>query len=191
MEKCEVIKAKIVLVGPSGAGKTSIVEYLASSDFSGITAPTVGAEFTQYKTVQDGKTIKLEIWDTAGQEKYRALAPMYYRMSQGAIIVYDITKNYSFEEAKSWIREVREANDPGLPIIWVGNKKDLEEQREISSEEGRSFAASENLMFFETSAKTGESVKEVFDQLAREIKPVNAAEEIDIAQPTKEKKCCK
>eukprot|EP00766_Chilomastix_caulleryi_P001951 gnl/Chilomastix_caulleri/2924.p1 GENE.gnl/Chilomastix_caulleri/2924~~gnl/Chilomastix_caulleri/2924.p1 ORF type:complete len:193 (+),score=57.57 gnl/Chilomastix_caulleri/2924:112-690(+) len=192
MNKDEIIKAKIVLVGPSSAGKTSIVEYLATSDFSGVTAPTVGAEFTQYKTIQNDRMIKLEIWDTAGQEKYRALAPMYYRMSQGAIIVYDITKTHSFEEAKEWMREVREANDPSLPIILVGNKKDLETQREVQFKVGNEFAAGAGCKFFETSAKTGECVKDVFEYLAGEIRPTDGFEDFNIAEEkSTNRRCCK
>jgi len=124
---------------------------------------------TQTVALDDERTIKFEIWDTAGQERYKALAPMYYRGARVAVVVYDITSATSLEKAKSWIRELQRQADPNIIIALAGNKADLAERREVSTDEAQRFADSENLLFFETSAKTAQGVNEMFQAIARKI----------------------
>lgn len=128
------------------------------------------AFLTQTVRRDDGTMIKLEIWDTAGQERYKSLAPMYYRNAHCALVVYDISEKESFENAKSWIRELQRHADANIIISLVGNKLDLAEtSRAVSPEEGQQYAESEGLMFMEVSAKTPINVTELFTALANKL----------------------
>ena len=128
---------------------------------------------------EDGANVKLEIWyvrphltsrDTAGQERYKSLAPMYYRNAHCAIVVYDISETDSLEKAKSWIRELQRHADTNIIIMLVGNKLDLaEDHRAVSTEDGKAFAEQEGLLFLETSAKTPTNIKELFDTIANKL----------------------
>ena len=129
---------------------------------------TATAAFLTQKCNLPTRTIKFEIWDTAGQERFASLAPMYYRNAQSALVVYDLTKPASLTKAKHWVAELQRQASPGIVIALVGNKMDLEE-RKITTEEGQSYAEEESLLFFETSAKTGENVSEVFEAIASGI----------------------
>ena len=121
----KVFSKKIVLLGDTAVGKTSLCARLVNGTFDSFSEPTIGAAFLT-KTVQTGDiTHRLEIWDTAGQERYKALAPMYYRGATAALIVYDVTNEDSFQGAKSWIEELRGQGKPNVVIILVGNKYDL------------------------------------------------------------------
>lgn len=117
----------------------------------------------------DDIKVKLEIWDTAGQERYKSLAPMYYRNAHCAIVVYDMTEKDSLENAKSWIRELQRHADSNIIIFLVGNKLDLADSRVISTEEGKTYADTEGLLFLETSAKTPTNITELFDTIANRL----------------------
>ena len=125
----------------------------------------------------DDDTIKFEIWDTAGQERYQSLAPMYYRNAKAAIVVYDITDFASFDRAKKWVDELVSSASLKVVIALCGNKADLEEDRKVPTDTAKSYAASQNLIFFETSAKTRQNVTEVFEAIAKNLdrKPANAS----------------
>jgi Ras-related protein Rab-5C len=112
--------------------------------------------------LDDGSTIKYEIWDTAGQDRYRTLAPMYYRGAAGAIIVYDITDVETFNGAKTYVEELQRQGAPDVVIALVGNKIDLESKREVWATDASQYAEQNNLIFFECSAKTGQNVADVF-----------------------------
>jgi Ras-related protein Rab-5C len=156
--------------------------------------PTIGAAFLTQKCNLPNRTIKFEIWDTAGQERFASLAPMYYRNAQSALVVYDITKASSLVKAKHWVAELQRQASPGIVIALVGNKLDLVEDEEeggeaaaagqegegegeeddgkvrrISTKEGKDYADEEGLLFFETSAKSGHNVNEVFTAIANAI----------------------
>ena len=130
---------------------------------------TVGAAFLQTElqlSQQDGgKRITFGIWDTAGSERYKSLAPMYYRGAEAAVVVYDITKFDTFEGAKSWVRELKLYGQPNVVVALAANKFDHEDAREVSTHEGQAYARENDLLYFETSAKTNHNLQEMFAEL--------------------------
>ncbi|TEB38703.1 ras-domain-containing protein [Coprinellus micaceus] len=150
---------KLVLLGESAVGKSSLVLRFVKDQFDDYRESTIGAAFlTQTVTLDDQSTVKFEIWDTAGQERYKSLAPMYYRNANCAVVVYDITQSASLEKARTWIRELQRQADPSIVIALCGNKTDLEARRQVSQEGGE-----------ETSAKTGEGVQDIFTAIAKKL----------------------
>lgn len=166
-----VVSFKLVLLGESSVGKSSIALRFVKDQFEDYRESTIGAAFlTQTVSRDDGTTIKLEIWDTAGQERYKSLAPMYYRNAHCALVVYDITEQDSFENAKTWIRELQRHADANITIALVGNKLDLADtRRDVPEEEARKYAEAEGLMFMEASAKTPTNVTELFTAVANKL----------------------
>lgn len=183
---------KLVLLGEAAVGKSSLVLRFVNNDFQENKEPTIGAAFLTQKCNLPTRTIKFEIWDTAGQERFASLAPMYYRNAQAALVVYDLTKPTSLIKAKHWVAELQRQASPGIVIALVGNKLDLTndgdsaggsgeaaadgddpegsgDARKVSTEEAKSYAEEEGLLFFETSAKTGHNVTEVFTAIANAI----------------------
>jgi len=166
---------KLVLLGESAVGKSSLVLRFVQNDFQEYRESTIGAAFlTQTVKIDDQTSIKFEIWDTAGQERYKSLAPMYYRNANCAVVVYDITSSASLEKAKVWIRELQKQADAQIVIALAGNKADLEERRQVPTEEAKRFAEEENLLFFETSAKNSINVEDIFTAIAKKL-PLEAA----------------
>ena len=130
---------------------------------------TIGVEFGA-KTIQlNGKTIKIQIWDTAGQEAFQAITRTYYKGAIGALLVYEITRKDTFIHARKWLDEVKNNSSKTITVILIGNKKDLEEKRQVTYEEGEAFAKENDLMFLETSAKTSYNVVEAFNLSASSI----------------------
>ncbi|RKP24797.1 small GTPase superfamily, partial [Syncephalis pseudoplumigaleata] len=154
-----VFQFKLVLLGESAVGKSSLVLRFVKDQFDDYRESTIGAAFlTQSLQLESGVTIKYEIWDTAGQERYKSLAPMYYRNANCAVVVYDITQMSSLEKAKSWIEELHKQADPNIVIALAGNKADLSARRAVPTEVAKAFASEHGLLFLETSAKTAENV---------------------------------
>ncbi|KAI6136220.1 GTP-binding protein RAB5 [Pisolithus sp. B1] len=165
---------KLVLLGESAVGKSSLVLRFVKDQFDDYRESTIGAAFlTQTVTLDDQTIVKFEIWDTAGQERYKSLAPMYYRNANCAVVVYDITQTSSLDKARTWIRELQRQADPSIVIALCGNKTDLGARRQITQEEAKKYAGEEGLMWFETSAKTGDGVSEVFTAIAKKL-PLSA-----------------
>ncbi|KAF7554837.1 hypothetical protein G7046_g6704 [Stylonectria norvegica] len=178
---------KLVLLGEAAVGKSSLVLRFVNNDFQENKEPTIGAAFLTQKCNLPTRTIKFEIWDTAGQERFASLAPMYYRNAQAALVVYDLTKPTSLVKAKHWVAELQRQASPGIVIALVGNKLDLTgnssageaddgedgeesgDARKVSTEEAQTYAEDESLLFFETSAKSGHNVTEVFTAIANAI----------------------
>ncbi|KAF9328354.1 hypothetical protein BG006_008455 [Podila minutissima] len=192
------VQVKLVLLGEAAVGKSSLVLRFVNDEFQENKEPTIGAAFLTQKCRLEDKVIKFEIWDTAGQERFHSLAPMYYRNAQAAVIVYDVTKASSLVKAKSWVKELQRQANPNIVIALTGNKADLvssgrsksssedednqegeenqdEEDedhgvtREVPTEEASAYAQEAGLLFYETSAKNGQGVAEVFTEIAKKI----------------------
>lgn len=161
---------KIVLVGDSGVGKTNLLSQLTKQEFSAYTPPTIGVEFATISFKIDDHVVKAQIWDTAGQERYRAITSAYYRGTYGALIVYDITRKATLSQSVNhWLIQLRQHSRKNTTIMLIGNKKDLEQQREVPTEDGKRHAEQNELAFFETSALSGENVRKAFLELIKHI----------------------
>lgn len=161
---------------------------------------TTGALFFTHALTCDGQTYSIDIWDTAGQEKFRALGALYYKSAKGALVVFDVTAGPSFERAKQWIRELEENADPDIVIALVGNKADVVEGRAVSRGVAESYCGLQGLLYYEVSAKTGQGVREMFLDLMAKM-PLGgrnlATSAIDAAalaeggrQPSPRQPCC-
>jgi Ras-related protein Rab-5C len=161
---------KVVMLGSTTVGKSSIVTRYTRDMFDPDAVSTVGAAFMTKTIVLGTQSLKLQIWDTGGSERYRAMAPNYYHSADAAIIIYDITSIQSYQEVASWIYELREQASNIVAIALVGNKIDRSDARAVETETGRAFAKSNNLqVFIETSALTGENVADAFAQIASAV----------------------
>lgn len=156
---------KLVLLGDSGVGKTSIVTQYVSGSAPENVNPTIGAAFVTKDVSIDGQNLELLIWDTAGQEVYRGLAPMYYRSALIAFIVYDVTKSDSFDSVSYWIRELKTNVEENIVILVCGNKIDMEDKRTVEYSTAQNMAQENGALYAETSATTGTGVERMF-QLA-------------------------
>jgi Rab family protein len=165
---------KIVLVGDAGVGKTHILSRYIKGTLPKTPQATIGVEFaTRTVSLHSGRTVKAQIWDTAGQEKYRSITRAHYRRAVGALLVYDVSNDRSFQNAKKWIEDLRDHAEPGIIIMLVGNKTDLSDRnpngRKVPSETARTFAVTNSLLFEETSAITMSRIKEAFEGLLEGI----------------------
>jgi small GTP-binding protein len=163
---------KVVLIGESGVGKTSIISRYITNTFSSILMSTTGASFatkSMYLEKED-KTVKFEIWDTAGQEKYRALARVFYKNASVCILVYDITRKTSLEEIKKyWYNEIKQNASENIILALAGNKSDMYEFEEVTDDEGKAYAKEIKAIFQKTSAKTENGVNELFKMIGQKF----------------------
>ena len=160
---------KIIIIGDSGVGKSNILGRYLHNEFKHDTKSTVGVEFGSKQLKVDGVNIKLQIWDTAGEERYRAITSAYYKGSKGCFIVYDITSEISFENVEKWYEEIRKSAEKEISVILVGNKCDLENERKVSIELGQSKAKNLNCPFFETSALNNTNIVTAFQSISENI----------------------
>ncbi|KAI8344878.1 small GTPase superfamily [Choanephora cucurbitarum] len=168
-ESGQLPSVKLVLLGESSVGKSSIVTRYATDTFIEGREATIGAAFLARICSTEQRKVKFEIWDTAGQERFHSLAPMYYRNALAAMVVFDITQSSSFERAKLWVKELKKGS-PHLVIALVGNKLDLDQEaREVSQQEAEDYATEMQLFYVETSARLGTHIEHVFHGIADRI----------------------
>ena len=158
-----------VIVGDSGVGKSCIVLNFAEQRPRKQHQVTIACEFAARIVKVKGKEIKIQIWDTAGQENFRSITRSYYRSSVAAIVVYDVTKRVTFDRIKDWMDEIKNNSHEKVTLILVGNKRDLKDNREVAREEGEKLARQIKVMFIETCAFELPSVENMFEALAEEV----------------------
>eukprot|EP01060_Flectonema_neradi_P037683 TRINITY_DN765_c4_g1_i1.p1 TRINITY_DN765_c4_g1~~TRINITY_DN765_c4_g1_i1.p1 ORF type:complete len:213 (+),score=34.67 TRINITY_DN765_c4_g1_i1:44-682(+) len=196
-------KFKVVLLGETGVGKSSLVHRLIEDDFCSTSKSTQGACYL-YHTIQlEDCQINLAVWDTAGQEQFRSLAKMYFRGANAAVVVYDVTNYNSFERAQEWVKEIcTQCENPDLVVVLAGNKMDLVEEepsrRRVQLDEARTYASNNDLHIIETSAKDSTNVTELFTHIARQLAysmlsrgaPPPVAPPLPQKKPQQNKSCC-
>jgi small GTP-binding protein len=171
---------KILLLGDSSVGKTCFLLRYSDDTFTENHISTIGLDY-RFKLVnlENDKKVKLQIWDTAGQDRFRAITKNYYKGAHGIILIYDVTNITTFNNIKSWVSQIRENTTEKIKIALVGNKIDEDDLRKISFDEGQKLAAEYDLKFFESSAKKNLRVSEVFNYITEEINNQNIKKEID------------
>ncbi|KAF7211288.1 ras-related protein Rab-25 [Nothobranchius furzeri] len=169
---------KVVLIGESGVGKSNLLSRFTKNDFTHDSRTTIGVEFSTRTVQLDQFTIKAQIWDTAGLERYRAITSAYYRGAVGALLVYDISKHLTYESVERWLKELYDHADPHIVVMLVGNKVDLESLRTVPTEEAKDFADKKGLMFMETSALNATNVEAAFNDVLKAIQKKVASREV-------------
>ena len=165
---------KIIIIGDASVGKTALLSKYLKGVFPTSPLPTVATEFaTKIIQIKEGGYIKAQIWDTAGQEKYKSITYHHYKKSVGGLIMYDITKRSSFDNVKNWYKDIITLGEKGCIIALVGNKLDLiernERKREVSTKEAQTYADDNHMLFFETSAYNGNNINDIFEELLQTI----------------------
>ena len=160
---------KIVLIGDSSVGKTNILSKYISDEYDPDTQATIGVELSTKNYTFDNNEVKVQIWDTAGQEKYRSITSSYYKGAHGCLLVYDITRKVTFENIDKWLAEIKLSSNNEINMVLIGNKCDLEDKREVSIEEAQNKAKLLNMAFMETSALNGTNVEKAFNELVNNV----------------------
>ena len=163
------VKYKIMVLGESKVGKTSLIKRYTKDQFGGVYLTTVGMDFQDKIIEIEDKKVRLQVWDTAGQERFRNVTKSYFQSSHGLLVVYDITDRESFDKINFWMENIKNNAPENAKLILVGNKCDLANERKVTIEDGEKKARNYNIKFFESSAKDGTNVNELFFYLANEI----------------------
>ena len=160
---------KYIIIGDAYVGKSNLLLRYAHGQFKDDYQLTIGVEFAAKNVKIRGKTYRIQIWDTAGQESFRSITRGYYKSSVCALVVYDISNKESFNNISTWIEDCKNQSPKTIFFVLVGNKSDLEDKRQVSTEEGQELAEKYGIPFYETSAKTGTNINEIFFNSAEEI----------------------
>ena len=186
---------KVLLLGDTTVGKTCFLMKYTDKTFQDIHMATIGLDYRlKSMKLKSGKNIKLQIWDTAGQDRFRAITKNYYKGSHGIILIYDVTNVQTFENVKQWVSQIREEAAQNVIIYLVANKIDMEEERKVNKEEGEKLAEELGFPFVETSAKSGININETFEDLVERIDKIygNSPQKVtrNNLYKAKDKKCC-
>ena len=198
---------KIVLIGDTSVGKTNMLSRYISNEYNPNSQSTIGVELSTKNYIFDNNEVKVQIWDTAGQEKYRSITSSYYKGAQGCLLVYDITRKETFDNIDKWFSELKNSSNSDITAILIGNKCDLSNERKVTTEEAQKKAKLLNMAFMETSALDGSNIDKAFSELVsnvyqknkqnfnNEIKVIleDKGEEInqqDIEEKKKNSNCC-
>ena len=196
-------KVKLMIIGETRTGKTSLISRYCKNEFSGsVYMSTMGIDFQIKNLEMNSKKIRLQIWDTAGQERFRNIAKNYFQSSDGFVIVYDIANLESFQTLDYWVEEIKSNSQELSKMILVGNKCDIIQERQVKKEEGKEYAKKKNMKFYEISAKDGTNVNKAFDTLLKDILNSYSPSELMkkrgskmlsvpiLVQPQKKSSCC-
>ena len=188
-------KYKILILGDTQVGKSCFLTRYADNSFQDEYLSTIGMDYKiKNYQAEDGSTIKLYIWDTAGQDRFRSITRNYYKGADGIILIYDITKQDTFENVRNWINNIKDEAPDRVVLILVGNKVDDEGNRVVPKSEGEEIAKEFNLPFFECSAKSDINVTPAFDTLIKKIIEVNPknreGQKLNQNKKAEKKKCC-
>ena len=166
---------KVLLLGDTTVGKTCFLMKYTDKTFQEVHMSTIGLDYRlKTMTLKSGKNVKLQIWDTAGQDRFRSITKNYYKSANGKILIYDVTSLLTYENVKTWISQIREEAPQNVVIFIAGNKIDMEEERKVKTEDGIKLADEYGFLFFETSAKNDININETFEDLVEEIDKVHS-----------------
>ena len=196
-EKKVEILYKVLLLGDWSVGKTCLLMRYMENTFTEMHLSTIGID-SKIKIVnlKEGLDAKIQIWDTAGQERYKTISKSYIKGANGILLVYDVTQRGSFEGIKNWVKQIKDLVSSRVNVVLIGNKIDLENQREVKTEEGEQLSKEFNYQFFETTAKDGININEAFEALIKEIaerysyKPIKHGYKLENEKASKESKGC-
>jgi small GTP-binding protein len=188
---------KFITIGESSVGKTCIIMRYTEDTFTDQFLTTVGVDFKVVDRDLDGRRIRLQVWDTAGQEQFHTITKSYFRGAHGVILVFDVTARVTFDRTHVWMDSIRETASENIDIILVGNKIDRE-GRVVSEQEGKALGDEYGVPYFEASAKTGENIQAAFDTLARAVvarresepPPKTKQVQVETASPAGQNNCC-
>lgn len=196
-EETEDVAFKVVVLGDTAVGKSCIVRQASEGKFPLAMKATIGCDFAVKRVKVGSRVVKLDLWDTAGQEAYRAITRTFYRQAQAAVLVYNLTKLSTFHSLDRWLEDLREHSGPDLPVYLAGNMQDLRGKQEVSTELARDFCAAKGVSgFAEVSAKTGFGLSELFSQVATELLRLELSQtqlkgsRLSVQLPPQQAGCC-
>ncbi|KOC66616.1 Ras-related protein RabJ [Habropoda laboriosa] len=172
----KTLMGKVVALGSQGVGKTSMIIRYTGKTFNEHVSPTIGASFSTCKFNMENARIVLQVWDTAGQEKFKSMAPMYYRNANAAMLVFDLTQYNTFAAMKGWVTELRRKVEDTMVLVVVGNKSDLRKERQVEAEEGRVYATKIGATYHETSVLQNEGIENVFFTIGKGLLGLSSTE---------------
>ena len=179
---------KVLLLGDTTVGKTCFLMKYTDKTFQDVHISTIGLDYRLKSMVlKNGKNIKLQIWDTAGQDRFRAITKNYYKGANGIILIYDVTNPKTYDNVKNWVTQIREEASPNVVVYLCGNKIDMKEERKVKEEDGKIMAEEFGFPFNETSAREGININETFEDLVERIDSVYSKLDINIKKKKKNK----